>query len=768
MKNNKTKPQALVEFQNAGSRESSTINLIQGENYTLGSGKENDLVFTADEIQLRHALIELRGNEIIIEPIENAQITINGQSVHTSQRLNNGDFVILGGVVFKLSVSRMSLQGKVPVEKQQSVPPSSSHNDNTVTIGRSPDCDLSISSPVVTAHHAELNWDGEDWLIRDLSSTNGTFVNGLQVKGRQELRAGDLIDIASFEFVFTGDEIKPVDLTGQIKIEVQDLYKEVQDRSSSKPKRLLDQINLVVESGEFVGIFGTSGSGKSTLLDALNGRRPATGGNVYFNGSDLNRKFEKFRSAIGYVPQQDIVHRKIKINSALGYTARLRLPPDTEKNEIEDHICRVLKQIKLTEKADLSIDTPIPLSGGQLKRVSLAVELVANPNVLFLDEVTSGLDAGTDQDMMMLFRELADNQKTVICVTHTLENIDACHLVILLHKGRLVYFGPPEMASGYFGIDRLTKVYKVLENSPENEWADRFEQSEMYKTYVLDRRSANLNENINSAARVRSKKSFCDFSQTITLMMRYLDIMFSDRRNLLIQILQAPVIGGIIGLVFDTGGELAEKAAAESKLSFMLVLTSIWFGCFNAAREIVKELPIYLRERSVNLSIAPYLMSKIIPLSALCFIQCALFLFVVASFVEFSGNFYQQLFILFLSAMTATTMGLAVSALVDTNDKAISIVPLLLIPQVVLSGAIVQLNSTSEWIARVTTIAYWAFDAMKGSLSSEMREVKNFMNNQPIIEIRFEIYDDVYAIIGLGLAFLILAFFCLKLKDRKS
>ncbi len=770
MTHSQSTTQTVLEFQNAGTREITALSLIQGKFYKLGSSKGNDVVFEADSIEQQHARLCLEKDNILIEPLAGALIIVNGQTIKTSYKLVNGDFLILGEAVFNLSLASPGSKQTVPVKQAPSVPSLPPSNDNIITIGRSPDCDLSIPSPVVTALHAELSWDGEFWIIKDLSSTNGTFVNGVQIKGKQVLQAGDRIDIATFEFVFTGDEIKHVDISGEIKIEVRDLQKIVQDRSSGQAKRLLDQINLVIEPGEFVGIFGTSGSGKSTLLDALNGRRPATLGGVYFNGTDLYKKFEKFRAAIGYVPQQDIVHRKIKINKALGYTARLRLPADTEQDEIDGHIGRVLEQIKLSDKAELTIDTPVPLSGGQLKRVSLAVELVANPNVLFLDEVTSGLDAGTDQDMMELFRELADKQKTIICVTHTLENIDSCHLVILLHKGRLVYFGPPAAAAAYFGIDRLTQVYKILENSPDDEWAELFKDSEMYQTYILDRMSiAENTPPVSSATNsLRKKQSFFDFRQTLTLMRRYVDLMLADQRNLIIQILQAPLIAAIIGLVFDTEGELAVKAAAESKLSFMLVLSAIWFGCLNSAREIVKELPIYLRERSVNLAIAPYLMSKLIPLAILCFIQCTLFLIVVASLVDISGNLYQQVFILFLSAMTATTMGLAVSALVDTNDKAISMVPLLLIPQVVLSGAIVELNGNSEWIARFTTIAYWAFDAMKNSLSEPIRSVNNFFTHQPIIEIRMEMSESLLALCGLGFTFLILAFLCLKLKDCKS
>ena len=143
------------------------------------------------------------------------------------------------------------------------------------------------------------------------------------------LKQGDRVAIASFAFLFTGETLEPIDMSGRVCVEVRGLYKEVVDRSTKQTRRLLDDISLVIEPGEFVVIFGTSGSGKSTLLDALNGRRPATGGQVLYNGTDLYASFDAFRATIGYVPQQDIVHRKISVRHALEYTAHLRLPPDS-------------------------------------------------------------------------------------------------------------------------------------------------------------------------------------------------------------------------------------------------------------------------------------------------------------------------------------------------------------------------------------------------------------------------------------------------------
>ncbi len=760
-----------LDFKSAGSRNKNSLPLQSGKPYSVGSGDDNTLTLNGAGIEMQHAVLKLDGHSLTIEPVNESPIVVNGEPIGQAQPLSDGDFIILGRSLFTVGVTFAGNNDKA-------APPPEPHHPaddvgNVIIIGRMPNCDLPIESPIVSAQHARITWEDGIWQIEDLGSTNGTFVNGDRIKRKTPLQPNDRVNIASFVFVYTGEEFRPDNLTGQVKIEVHDLIKEVKDRSSGGTKRLLDRINLVIEPGEFVAIFGTSGSGKSTLLDALNGRRPATEGQVLFNGTNLYQSFEQFRSVIGYVPQQDIVHRKIKVKKALGYTARLRLPPDTSTSEINHNSERVLNQVKLSDKADLAIDTPVPLSGGQLKRVSLAVELVASPTVLFLDEVTSGLDAGTDQDMMALFRELAEDQKTVICVTHTLESIDQCHKVILLHQGRVIYFGPPDEAAAYFDIERLSHVYKLLESSPPGQWADKFLQSDYYQNYVLNRFSNADQKGHSSAVAApsikRQKPCWFSFSQTMTLMRRYLDLIFSDQRNLAIQILQAPLIGAIIGFVFDIDSEspIIKQAGTENMLSFMLVLTAIWFGCLNSAREVVKELPIYLRERSVNLAIAPYIFSKLIPLTLLCLIQCLLLLAVVVSLTGLSGDFLQQLLVIFFAGVAATMMGLTISTLMDSNDKAVAMVPLLLIPQVILSGAVVQLNESSEWVAKLTVIAYWSFDSMKATLSDAIQEAKTPLQ-QTVVKVHTDFNESLIAVAAMAFALLLIALICMKLKDRQA
>lgn len=759
--------QSNIEFRSSFTRAITSVGLTAGKEYIAGSGSNSDLLLTGQEIETQHVKLILSPDGLYVTPIAQAQVSINGHLINKKSLLSDGDWLSLGSSLFQVNFPDH------PAFNDPSSPAIPSQaKPGILTIGRMPECDLEIASPLVSREHAKLYCDVDGIDIEDLHSTNGTFVNGQLVSGRLRLKQGDRVSIASFAFLFTGQSLEPIDTSGRVRVEVRGLCKEVVDHSSKQTRRLLDDINLTIEPGEFVVIFGTSGSGKSTLLDALNGRRPATRGKVLYNGADLYACFDAFRATIGYVPQQDIVHRKITIQHALEYTARLRLPPDTSDDEIGIYIGGVLDKVGLSDKLAQPIDTPAPLSGGQLKRVSLAVELVANPNILFLDEVTSGLDAGTDKRMMRLFADLAADEKTVICVTHTLENIDVCHLVILLHKGKLVYFGPPAEASAYFGVQRLSDVYDLLESSPPNLWANNFKTSSYYQTYVLDRctNETENNERTNPLPALSTLKQsrWFDWRQSGTLMRRYLDLIFADKKNLLILLLQAPLIALIIGLVFNTDGLPSQRAEAESKIFFILVLSAIWFGTLNSARELVKELPIYLRERSVNLGITPYLVSKLLPLAALCLIQCLLLMGIVSLMVNLPGSYPARVFSLFTAAMAATCMGLAVSAFVDSNDKAVATAPILLIPQVVLSNAVVILSNTGLWVAKASIISFWALDAMKTTLSLESRTIQYPMTSKLVVPLSGSYGPDLAMVAVLGSAFLAIAVLGLKLKDRRK
>ena len=232
-------------------------------------------------------------------------------------------------------------------------------------------------------------------------------------------------------------------------------------------------------------------------------------------------------------------------------------------------------------------------------------------------------------------------------------------------------------------------------------------------------------------------------------------------------LLQAPLIALVVGGVFNTDGEPIEQAAAQSQIAFVLVLSAIWFGCINSAREIVKELPVYLRERSVNVTLAAYLASKLLPLALLCLIQVASFLAITTFMLDLDGPFADRLLTLFLAGLAATAMGLAISAFVNSNDKAIAALPLLLIPQFILSNSVVQLSGAVEGIARIGVIAYWGIDAMRATLDPQLLALRTQVG-EPVITVTGQWDTDLAYLAAQALGFLIITLIGLKLKDRRA
>jgi ABC-type multidrug transport system ATPase subunit len=745
--------------------------LYDGGDCLAGSEESGQIRLTGDGVLPLHARFTLTDGSVYVEPLPASPVLLNGQALRQRALLQNGDWLVFGSASFQVLLPETETSD-ASAGSAGAVHFPNAARPETVVVGRVGNCGLVIDSPLISREHARLVPTPEGVRLEDLRSTNGTFVNGQRVVGPVLLRPGDRVSFATFVYVFTGSALEPAVVGGRVRLEAKGLTKTVTDRTDGKLRNLLDGIDLVIEPGEFVVIFGTSGSGKSTLLDSLNGRRPATSGRVLYNGVDLYESFAAFRAGIGYVPQQDIVHRKITIKHALAYTARLRLPRDTSAGEISAYIERVLQRVGLLEKGDLAVDTPEPLSGGQLKRVNLAVELVANPNILFLDEATSGLDAGTDKKMMRLFADLSTDGKTVICVTHTLENVGSCHLVALLHHGFLVYYGPPQDAPGYFGVQRLSEVYDRLEGEQAPAWGERFRQSDHFRRFVLARASHGEGGRGSTTAPAAApqasgaKGGWFDLRQAWTLTRRYVDLLLSDRLNLAMLLLQAPLIALVVGAIFDTSGPLPERAQAESQIAFVLVLSAIWFGGINSAREIVKELPIYLRERAVVLRIPPYLLSKLLPLAVLCAVQCLSFLGIVTYMIDFPGPFLDRFLVLFLAGFAATGMGLAVSAFVASNDKAIATLPLLLIPQFILSNAVVHLDGIAEVVAKACVISYWALDAMRATLDDAVRGLQG-PDGTPVVRVSADWLTDVLATAALAFGFLIVTAIGLKLRDRR-
>ncbi len=572
-----------------------------------------------------------------------------------------------------------------------------------IMIGRSKDADIILPQLTITRQHAAIRKtdDGKYW-IRDLGSKNGTFVNGNRLTEETPLSEHDDILIGAYKFRLR----RPAeDIRRQMAIGADGLTRTVNGGKTA----ILRNLSFKIPAREFVAVMGPSGCGKSTLLKALNGDFPATAGKVSIHGLELHRHYDYLKRLIGYVPQDDIVHRELSVEDSLYYAAKLRLSNDVSNEDIRQKISEVLTNLHINDP-EIRRRAVGDLSGGQRKRVSIAVELLTDPSILFLDEPTSPLDPETIEDFLVCLKQLADNGTTILMVTHKPDDLYYVDNVMFLSKGGyLTYYGEKAGYLDFFGAKNVIEVYAkngTIENGAM--WADKYRQ--------LFPVSGLVAEGNNAPDRRRDDSML---KQLFWLVVRYFHIKTNDRANTAILLAQAPIIAGLLALIF---GEL------ELSVLFFMTISAIWFGTNNAAKEIVGELPIYRRERMFNLRIMPYLLSKIIVLTFFSALQVAIFVGIIYTLVGSDalrmGSYWAHSGMMLLLAFSATLLGLFISANVSSTEKVMTIIPIVLIPQIILAGVITTIpeKSAVEY-ASYTMFSRWGtqgFVYIQDSLRSYM------------------------------------------------
>ncbi|MBX3218507.1 MAG: FHA domain-containing protein [Labilithrix sp.] len=680
----------------------------------------------------------------------------------------------------------------------------------TISIGRTPDNKIVVPHPQVSARHAQIIDQGGSLFLEDLGSGNGTFVRG------QRIARGQRVPVQNGEKVYIGPMPLVIQIAGQqvnvvvedqqaswagkplYEIEAWDLFLEVPDRDDkAKMKTLLDHVSFKALPGDMIALMGPSGAGKTTLLMTLNGYLPPTSGQVRINGEDLYAIYDALRGVIGYVPQDDIVHPELTVFEAVKYSARFRLPNDYSEAEIDARVEQTLKDLGLEGVMNLQIGKPEKkvLSGGQRKRVNIALELVTDPVILFLDEPTSGLAADDTTALINLLHDLTKKTgKTIIMTIHqpAKDEYEKFNLAFIMGYGGIpTYYGPTGTPSYRFfaslienpnspyrnqptaqnrNIDNPRDMFDMLNmrergvhermksrdpNVPRNtarleaarEWRAEFlhQGNPVFQQMFSGRRAVGTEP---AARGVPHRPSVALFRQLMLLMSRYWKVKSRDRAGAAIMFLQAPIIGVMLAFVFagqqeavpfwclgalQELGKKVQSAEGSTDLlarmlptndhtaaMFFVVVSAVWFGTSNSAREIVTERAIYLRERMVNLSLFNYVFSKYIILSLVCIFQCTLLLGIVFFTLGFNGGpvaFFMELLVIIAVAMNATALGLLLSTAVSSAEAAMSLTPIALIPQVVLGGLMVPMT-TNPMLKPLMYVmpARWGFE---GSIAHE-------------------------------------------------
>jgi ABC transport system ATP-binding/permease protein len=585
-------------------------------------------------------------------------------------------------------------------------------------IGRIPDNDLVLVDLDVSRHHAELRKSPTGtYEIVDLGSHNGTFVNGRRISSSTVLSEADIVGIGHSTFRLAGGELRQFVDDGEVTFSAQDLVVKV-----AGGKVLLDRVTFPIPEKCLLGVIGPSGAGKSTLLGALTGMRPADTGTVLYDNRDLYRHYAELRFRIGLVPQESVLHTQLTARRALQYSAELRFPADTKASERDARVDEVMAELGLTKHASTRADR---LSGGQLKRVNVAQELLTKPSLLFLDEPTSGLDPGLDKSVMEQMRDLAHDGRTVIVVTHSVANLDNCdRLLVLVPGGKVAFYGPPDEGLGYFGLPGWAEVFQAFERYPDRDWAAEYRESPVYAKYVAAQRpkappklgGQQLPDEVPPPRRG-------GFRQFTTLTRRYVRVIASDRGYLTFMGL-LPVVLGILTHFVGTSQGLAGPPHTNNsaqEVLLILVICACLSGAASSVRELVKERPIYIRERAAGLSSGSYLFSKLFVLGVISVVQSVILVLLglggrplppTGSFLTGAPLVELLLGIAFI-AVASMCLGLLVSSLVSTSEKAMPFLVLLTMVQVILSGGVLSLSGKAgltelSWLAP----ARWGFGAV--------------------------------------------------------
>ncbi len=460
-------------------------------------------------------------------------------------------------------------------------------------------------------------------------------------------------------------------------------------------RALLNEVGFRVAPGELVAVMGASGSGKSTLLRCLAGDLRPQQGSVLLDGDDLHRGGARWRGRIGYVPQDELVHGELTVEEALGFALQVRAGCMPEP-EVEVRVRRALEAVDLVAERRQRVGTarePI-LSGGQRKRLSVAQELLAEPPLLLLDEPTSGLSSGDAAAVVEHLRTLADTGRTVLATIHQPDGalLDRFDQLLVLREGRVAWFGPP--AEAYAAFDVAPGATGLLVERAVPRAAEEVEPS------------GGRPWTTPSSQPAPPRPAF--HAQFLAVLRRAALVKVRDRANLALMVAQAPVVGLLTAALFWQTEPLRRSVPL-----FVLVIATVFLGCFNAARDIVGERAIVRRELAVGLSLWAYLLARFTLLCGIGAAQVALLVALSYGAVGFEGPLLLVAGVLFATVAAASALGLLVSSLARSQEAALAVVPVLLIPQMLLAGVLIGIDKGPivQGLA-ATMLSRWSVEAL--------------------------------------------------------
>ncbi|MCO4769489.1 MAG: FHA domain-containing protein [Deltaproteobacteria bacterium] len=669
----------------------------------------------------------------------------------------------------------------------------------TVIVGRDATADIVIDTPNVSRQHARIEVTDSGYLVTDLGSTNGTWLNGEPVRGTTAVKPADDLRVGPHRLrLEAGGRVATAEQYGGVvgvRLDVHKLVREV----GPADLRVVDEVSFSILPGEMVAIMGPSGAGKTSVLTTLAGYTPPTRGHVLVDGLSLYKHYDVFRQAVGYVPQEDVMHRSLTVEEVLEFHARINFPDALSKEEIGSRIDSVLRQLDLSRVRGQIVGDEVRrgLSGGQRKRLNVAIELLGQPSLLLLDEPTSGLDARSAMQLIRQCRGLASGGRTVVMTVHQPrpEAFDLFDKILLLTTGgKVAYFGPVNGVKRYFSersevppetarnpADYVLDVLDPLDPSLGREpdvWKADYRASPQHTRFVTSRLSKDQLKQARKGSRLSKAALANPVRQTLNLTARYARLKFRDSNALMVQMAQAPVIAALATLLFHEGRFDPRFLKDDiTPTLFVVVAAAVWFGCSNVAREIVGERAIFRRERMGSLRPGPYLLSKLLLQGGLIAAQVLLLVGILIPVVPLQGAVTGLVGAALLAGWSSMAMGLLISAVARSELQAIQLVPLVILPQIMLSGILLPVtgekaSQMAVWLSKPVLLR-WAYG---GILQVEYApgSDRGDRTREAIVTFwkRVGFENDVFAVDmavmgGIGLACVVTTWVILLRRDRR-
>lgn len=667
--------------------------LAPGDSARIGRGAEAEISVPEPSVSRIHAFVHYDDGWWIQDEGSSAGLWVGGRQEPRS-RIDAVTSAHLGNP--GLGAPEVTLTLRAPERTPETPPPGATGNfaAGSVRLGRGAGNDVAISDVLASRNHAVLRPAGKQILVEDLGSLNGTFLNGRRVSGEASAQAGDRLTIGNTDYriAVTDAGLTLEKVPDGEGLRLDSVGFEIRD--GRKPKALLRDVDFASAHGRLLAVIGPSGAGKSTLMSVMTGANRPTSGRVRFDDQDINKNYEALRTRIGFVPQEDILHRTLTVWQALEFAARLRLPADTTAEERRAQIDSVLAQLGLVEHAGTKVSR---LSGGQRKRASVALELLTEPSLLILDEPTSGLDPAMDKQVMDTLRQLANAGRVVVVVTHNVANLGVCDQVILLAKGGLpAYAGRPDTILSHFKAADWAEVFRQASEQADALYGD-FRRLNPAGPPPAPDASAPPSPPVAKPAPPTSR-----IRQLRAIMARQVFLLWADKGYFVFLTLLPIVLGGLALVVPGTKGfgtPTLKDIGEPSQLLVVLIFGSAFMGMALSARDLVSERAIFRRENAVGLSPGPYLLAKSFVCTAVCLIQSGIMTGIVMLGKPAPENYIitdipglEIFFAIALTACVCSFLGLAMSAWVQTSEQVMPLLVVTAMAMLVLAGGLIPVT----------------------------------------------------------------------------